>query len=119
MHLITTEFLGGKINIDQAVQLLNKFNVSYDYVHLKKLFKQNDRLKGGVITIEEFRAIYRAIVHRAEFNDLFCAYSPNKKSLPADKLAEFLRKEQFELGAGEGRAVALINTYEPVVEGIL
>nr|XP_056702580.1 1-phosphatidylinositol 4,5-bisphosphate phosphodiesterase zeta-1-like [Euleptes europaea] len=113
---ITTEFMCGKINIDQTLQLLNNFNVSYDYVHVKKLFKKNDKLKSGVITMEDFRAIYRAIMHRPEFHELYCTYSPNKKTLPAEKLAEFLRKEQFELGAGEKRAIALINTYEPVAE---
>lgn len=68
--------------------------------------------------MEEFRAIYRSIMHRPEFHELFCSYSPNKKILTAEKLAEFLRREQFELGA-EGRAASLINTYEPVAEGTL
>ncbi|XP_054845106.1 1-phosphatidylinositol 4,5-bisphosphate phosphodiesterase zeta-1-like [Eublepharis macularius] len=116
LDIITTEFLGGKINIDQTLKLLNKFNVSYDYVHVKKLFKKNDKQKSGVITMEDFRAIYRSLMHRPEFHELFCSYSPNKKFLTAEKLADFLRKEQFELGAGEGRAVALINTYEPISE---
>ncbi|XP_015279635.1 PREDICTED: 1-phosphatidylinositol 4,5-bisphosphate phosphodiesterase zeta-1-like [Gekko japonicus] len=116
LDIITPEFMGGKINIDQTLQLLTKFNVSYDYVHVKKLFKKtNDKQKSGVITIEDFRAIYRAFMHRPEFHELFCSYSPNKKILTAGKLAEFLRREQFEVG-GEGRAVALINTYEPIVE---
>ncbi|XP_077196224.1 1-phosphatidylinositol 4,5-bisphosphate phosphodiesterase zeta-1-like [Paroedura picta] len=115
LDIITPDFLSGKINIDQTLQLLNRFNVSYDYVHVKKLFKKNDKQKAGAITMEDFRAIYRAIMHRPEFHELFCTYAPNKKFLTADKLAEFLRKEQFELG-GEGRAVTLINTYEPIVE---
>lgn len=69
--------------------------------------------------MEDFRAIYRAIMHRPEFHEIFCTYSPNKKFVTADKLAEFLRKEQFDVGAGQERAVKLINTYEPIVEGTL
>ncbi|XP_062990484.1 1-phosphatidylinositol 4,5-bisphosphate phosphodiesterase zeta-1-like isoform X2 [Elgaria multicarinata webbii] len=116
MDIIFDEFRGGKINIDKTLKLLNKFEVSYDYVHVKKVFKKNDKQKAGVITMEDFRAIYRTLLHRPEFNELFSSYSPNKKVLAPSNLADFLRKEQFELDANEGRAVSLINKYEPIDE---
>lgn len=37
--MIFDEFRDGKINIDKTLKLLNKFEVSYDYVHVKKVFK--------------------------------------------------------------------------------
>ncbi|XP_053114183.1 1-phosphatidylinositol 4,5-bisphosphate phosphodiesterase zeta-1-like isoform X2 [Hemicordylus capensis] len=114
LDIIFDEFRDGKINIDKTLKLLNKFEVSYDYVHVKKVFKKNDKQKTGLITMEDFRAIYRTLLHRPEFNELFGTYSPNKKILSAANLAEFLRKEQFELEANEGRAVSLINKYEPI-----
>uniref|UniRef100_A0A8C6XV12 Uncharacterized protein n=1 Tax=Naja naja TaxID=35670 RepID=A0A8C6XV12_NAJNA len=39
MDMIYDEFREGKINIDKTLKLLNKFEVSYDYVHVKKVFK--------------------------------------------------------------------------------
>lgn len=67
--------------------------------------------------MEDFRSVYRTLLHRAELNELFVSYSPSRKTLTTAKLAEFLKKEQFELDANEGRAVALINLYEPIEEG--
>uniref|UniRef100_A0A8C6YDB3 Phosphoinositide phospholipase C n=1 Tax=Naja naja TaxID=35670 RepID=A0A8C6YDB3_NAJNA len=85
MDMIYDEFREGKINIDKTLKLLNKFEVSYDYVHVKKVFKKNDKQKSGLITMEDFRAIYRMLIHRPELVELFSSYSANK------------RKEQFEL----------------------
>ncbi|XP_070611076.1 1-phosphatidylinositol 4,5-bisphosphate phosphodiesterase zeta-1-like [Erythrolamprus reginae] len=116
MDMIFDEFREGKINIDKTLKLLNKFEVSYDYVHVKKVFKKNDKQKSGVITMEDFRAIYRTLLHRPELVELFNSYSANKKVLSSASVAEFLRKEQFELHANEGRAVSLINRYEPINE---
>uniref|UniRef100_A0A8D2LLT9 Phosphoinositide phospholipase C n=1 Tax=Varanus komodoensis TaxID=61221 RepID=A0A8D2LLT9_VARKO len=116
MDVIFDEFRNGKINIDQVLKLLNKFEVSYDYVHVKKVFKKNDKQKTGVITMEDFRAIYRTLLHRPELNELFSSYSASKKVLTPANLTEFLKKEQFELDATEGRAVFLINKYEPIDE---
>uniref|UniRef100_A0A670Y2G8 Phosphoinositide phospholipase C n=1 Tax=Pseudonaja textilis TaxID=8673 RepID=A0A670Y2G8_PSETE len=116
MDMIFDEFREGKINIDKTLKLLNKFEVSYDYVHVKKVFKKNDKQKSGLITMEDFRAIYRMLLHRPELIELFSSYSANKKVLSPSNLAEFLRKEQFELNANEGRAVSLINRYEPINE---
>uniref|UniRef100_A0A6J0UP01 Phosphoinositide phospholipase C n=1 Tax=Pogona vitticeps TaxID=103695 RepID=A0A6J0UP01_9SAUR len=116
MDMIFDEFRDGKINIDKTLKLFNKFEVSYDYVHVKKLFKKNDKQKSGLLTMEDFRAIYRTLLHRPEFSELFNSYSPNKKVLTAANLADFLKKEQFELGADERRAVSLINKYEPIDE---
>uniref|UniRef100_A0A8C5RBV8 Phosphoinositide phospholipase C n=1 Tax=Laticauda laticaudata TaxID=8630 RepID=A0A8C5RBV8_LATLA len=116
MDMIYDEFREGKINIDKTLKLLNKFEISYDYVHVKKVFKKNDKQKSGLITMEDFRAIYRMLLHRPELVELFSSYSANKKVLSPSNLAEFLRKEQFELNANEGRAVSLINRYEPINE---
>ncbi|XP_034298542.1 1-phosphatidylinositol 4,5-bisphosphate phosphodiesterase zeta-1-like [Pantherophis guttatus] len=116
MDMIYDEFREGKINVDKTLKLLNKFEVSYDYVHVKKVFKKNDKQKSGLITMEDFRAIYRMLLHRPELVELFTSYSANKKVLSSANLAEFLRKEQFELNANEGRAVSLINRYEPIPE---
>ncbi|KAH0617111.1 hypothetical protein JD844_028783 [Phrynosoma platyrhinos] len=66
--------------------------------------------------MEDFRAIYRTILHRPELNELFTSYAPNKKVLTTANVADFLRKEQFELDADERRAVSLINRYEPIEE---
>ncbi|XP_032076987.1 1-phosphatidylinositol 4,5-bisphosphate phosphodiesterase zeta-1-like [Thamnophis elegans] len=116
MDMIFDEFREGKINIDKTLKLLNKFDVSYDYVHVKKVFKKNDKQKSGLITMEDFRAMYRMLLHRPELVELFNSYSGTKKVLSPTNLAEFLRKEQFELNANEGRAVSLINRYEPIHE---
>lgn len=69
--------------------------------------------------MEDFRAIYRTLLHRPELSELFTSYSPNKKVLSTANLADFLKKEQFELGADERRSVSLINKYEPIDEGTL
>ncbi|XP_042325408.1 1-phosphatidylinositol 4,5-bisphosphate phosphodiesterase zeta-1-like [Sceloporus undulatus] len=116
MDIIFDEFRDGKINIDKTLKLFNKMEVSYDYVHVKKVFKKNDKQKSGLITMEDFRAIYRTILHRPELNELFSSYAPNKKVLTAANLADFLRKEQFELNADDRRAISLINRYEPIEE---
>ncbi|CAI5786413.1 1-phosphatidylinositol 4,5-bisphosphate phosphodiesterase zeta-1-like [Podarcis lilfordi] len=116
MDLIFDEFRDGKINLDKTLKLLNKFDVSYDYVHVKKVFKKNDKQKSGLITMEDFRAIYRTLLHRPELHELFSSYSPNKKVLTVSNLCDFLRKEQFELDVNEARAVSLINKFEPIDE---
>lgn len=43
MDVIFDEFKGGKIDIDKTLKLLNKLEVSYDYVHVKKVFKVRKR----------------------------------------------------------------------------
>lgn len=69
--------------------------------------------------MEDFRAIYRTLLHRPELHELFSSYSPNKKVLTVSNLCDFLRKEQFELDVNEARAVSLINKFEPIDEGTL
>ncbi|CAM5082543.1 unnamed protein product [Natator depressus] len=78
--------------------------------------KTSNQRKTGTITIEEFRAIYRALAHRSEIHELFCSYSPNRKILPETNLIEFLRKEQFVIDADEAIASELIAKYEPIEE---
>nr|XP_060632394.1 1-phosphatidylinositol 4,5-bisphosphate phosphodiesterase zeta-1-like [Anolis sagrei ordinatus] len=116
MDIIFDEFRDGKINLDKALKLFNKMEISYDYIHVKKVFKKNDSQKKGLITMEDFRAIYRTILHRPELSELFNSYSQNKKVLSAANFVDFLKKEQFELKADERRAGSLISRYEPIEE---
>lgn len=80
--------------------------------------KTVDKRKAHTINIEDFRAIYRTIVHRPEFHELFRAYSPNCKILADTELIEFLRKEQYETEACETTALEIILKYEPIEEGM-
>lgn len=80
--------------------------------------KTVDKRKTHTINIEDFRAIYRAIVHRPEFHELFRAYSPNCKILADTELIEFLRNEQYETEACEMTALKIILKYEPIEEGM-
>ncbi|XP_031453677.1 1-phosphatidylinositol 4,5-bisphosphate phosphodiesterase zeta-1 isoform X4 [Phasianus colchicus] len=66
--------------------------------------------------MEDFRAIYRAIVHRNEFHEIFCAYSQNRKFLADTELIEFLKKEQFKTEDAEITALEVILKYEPIDE---
>ncbi|XP_074794312.1 1-phosphatidylinositol 4,5-bisphosphate phosphodiesterase zeta-1 [Natator depressus] len=117
LSIIQDEFRSGKINLDKTLKLLVKLNIPFDYVHVKYVFKKtSNQRKTGTITIEEFRAIYRALAHRSEIHELFCSYSPNRKILPETNLIEFLRKEQFVIDADEAIASELIAKYEPIEE---
>lgn len=89
-----------------------------DYFDFLFLQKTVDKRKVHTINIEDFRAIYRTIVHRTEFHELFCAYSPNHKILADTELIEFLKKEQFQTEDSEIRALEIILKYEPVEEGM-
>uniref|UniRef100_A0A8C8AC38 Phosphoinositide phospholipase C n=1 Tax=Otus sunia TaxID=257818 RepID=A0A8C8AC38_9STRI len=111
------EFRTGKIDLDSTMKLLEKFRILFDYEHVKHVFKKTlDKRKTHMINIEDFRAIYRALVHRSEFRELFCAYSPNCKILSATDLSEFLRREQYETEADETTALEIILKYEPIEE---
>ncbi|KAJ7400539.1 hypothetical protein BTVI_104475 [Pitangus sulphuratus] len=79
--------------------------------------KTVDKHSGQRISMEDFKAIYRAIVHRSEFQELFRAYSPDGKILPDSQLIKFLVKEQFHTEASETTAFELISKYEPIDEG--
>ncbi|KAF5912542.1 hypothetical protein HPG69_004213 [Diceros bicornis minor] len=78
--------------------------------------KDNDRLKQGRITIEEFRSIYRIIAHREEIIEIFNTYSGNRKFLFEKNLAEFLTQEQFSLDMTKSIASEIIQKYEPIEE---
>ncbi|KAM4901320.1 1-phosphatidylinositol 4,5-bisphosphate phosphodiesterase zeta-1 [Sylvia borin] len=66
--------------------------------------------------MDDFRAIYRALVHRPEFEELFKAYSIDGKILPDGQLLKFLVKEQFQTEANETTALEIIMKYEPIDE---
>nr|XP_047904546.1 1-phosphatidylinositol 4,5-bisphosphate phosphodiesterase zeta-1 isoform X6 [Anser cygnoides] len=111
------EFMNGKIDLDSTMKLLEKLHVTFDVAHVKHVFKKTvDKRKVHTINIEDFRAIYRTMVHRTEFHELFCAYSPNRKILADTELIEFLKKEQFQTEDSEIRALEIILKYEPVEE---
>ncbi|XP_026723639.1 1-phosphatidylinositol 4,5-bisphosphate phosphodiesterase zeta-1 isoform X2 [Athene cunicularia] len=117
LSIIQNEFRTGKIDLDSTMKLLEKFHMPFDFEHVKHVFKKTlDKRKTQMINIEDFRAIYRALVHRSEFRELFCAYSPDCKILSATELTEFLRREKYETTACETSALEIILKYEPIEE---
>ncbi|XP_074681466.1 1-phosphatidylinositol 4,5-bisphosphate phosphodiesterase zeta-1 [Strix aluco] len=117
LSMVQNEFRTGKIDLDSTMKLLEKFHIPFDFEHVKHVFKKTlDKRKTHMINIEDFRAIYRALVHRSEFRELFCAYSPNCKILATTDLIEFLRREQYETEACETTALEIILKYEPIEE---
>ncbi|NXA36755.1 PLCZ1 phosphodiesterase, partial [Eudromia elegans] len=119
LSIIQNEFRSGKIDLDSTMKLLDKLQIPFDYVHVKHVFKKTvDKRKAPTINIEDFRAIYRTLVHRPEFHELFCTYSPNHRVLTAAELITFLKKEQFDTEANETTAFEIISKYEPIEEGM-
>ncbi|CAD7672091.1 unnamed protein product [Nyctereutes procyonoides] len=114
--MIRDEFKGGKINLEKTHRLLEKLDIPCNYTHVKSIFKDNDRLKQGRITIEEFRSIYRIIAHREEIVEIFNTYSGNQKFLFEKNLLEFLKQEQYALDMRKNIAFEIIQKYEPIEE---
>lgn len=79
--------------------------------------KTLDKRKERTVNIEDFRAIYRTIVHRPEFQELFRAYSVNGKTLSDSEFSEFLRREQDATEDCETTAFEIVLKYEPIEEG--
>ncbi|XP_027450283.1 1-phosphatidylinositol 4,5-bisphosphate phosphodiesterase zeta-1 isoform X5 [Zalophus californianus] len=113
---IRDEFKGGKINVEKTYRLLEKLDIPCNYIHVKSVFKDNDRLKQGRITIEEFRSIYRIIAHREEIIEIFNTYSGNQKFLFEKNLLQFLIQEQYALDMTTNIAFEIIQKYEPIEE---
>ncbi|XP_021114797.1 1-phosphatidylinositol 4,5-bisphosphate phosphodiesterase zeta-1 isoform X3 [Heterocephalus glaber] len=113
---IQDEFRGGKINVERTYKLLEKLDIQCNYVHVKHIFKDNDRQKQGKITIEEFRSIYRIIAHREEIVEIFNVYSENRRILFESNLIQFLTQEQYEIETTESIASEIIQKYEPIDE---
>ncbi|XP_016052962.1 PREDICTED: 1-phosphatidylinositol 4,5-bisphosphate phosphodiesterase zeta-1 [Miniopterus natalensis] len=116
LSMIGEDFRGGKINLEKTQKLLEKLNVQCNYIHVKYIFKDNDRLKQGRITIEEFRSIYRIIAHREEILEIFNAYSENRKFLFEKELTNFLTQEQYMFNTNKSIASEIIEKYEPIEE---
>ncbi|XP_078306187.1 1-phosphatidylinositol 4,5-bisphosphate phosphodiesterase zeta-1 isoform X1 [Panthera onca] len=116
LSMIRDEFRGGKINLEKTHKLLEKLDIQCNYVHVKSIFKDNDRLKQGRITIEEFRSIYRIIAHREEIVEIFNTYSGNQKFLVEKNLLQFLIQEQYILDMSQNVAFEIIQKYEPIEE---
>ncbi|XP_011739204.2 1-phosphatidylinositol 4,5-bisphosphate phosphodiesterase zeta-1 isoform X2 [Macaca nemestrina] len=113
---IQDDFRGGKINLEKTQRLLEKLDIQCSYIHVKRIFKDNDRLKQGRITIEEFRAIYRILTHREEIVEIFNAYSENRKILLENNLVQFLTQEQYTTEMSKTIAFEIIQKYEPIEE---
>ncbi|XP_058298726.1 1-phosphatidylinositol 4,5-bisphosphate phosphodiesterase zeta-1 isoform X2 [Hylobates moloch] len=113
---IQDDFRGGKINLEKTQKLLEKLDIRCSYIHVKQIFKDNDRLKQGRITIEEFRAIYRTITHREEIIEIFNTYSENRKILLENNLIQFLTQEQYVAEMSKVIAFEIIQKYEPIEE---
>ncbi|XP_032711315.1 1-phosphatidylinositol 4,5-bisphosphate phosphodiesterase zeta-1 isoform X3 [Lontra canadensis] len=116
LTMIRDEFRGGKINVDKTYKLLEKLSIPCNYIHVKSIFKANDRLKQGRITIEEFRSIYRIMAHREEIIEIFNTYSENQKFLFEKNLLQFLIQEQYALDMTKNTAFEIIQKYEPIEE---
>ncbi|KAI4587827.1 hypothetical protein MJG53_020505 [Ovis ammon polii x Ovis aries] len=114
--MVRDDFKGGKITLEKALKLLEKLGIQCNTIHVKYIFKDNDRLKQGRITIEEFRTIYRIITYREEIIEIFNTYSENRKILLEKNLVEFLMQEQYTLGFSKSIASEIIQKYEPIEE---
>ncbi|XP_017679399.1 PREDICTED: 1-phosphatidylinositol 4,5-bisphosphate phosphodiesterase zeta-1 isoform X1 [Lepidothrix coronata] len=115
--VIQNDFKTGNIDLEGCMRLLEKMQIPFDEAHVTHIFKKTvDKHSGHIISMEDFKAIYRAIVHRSEFQELFRAYSPDGKILPDSQLIKFLVKEQFYTDATETTAFELISKYEPIDE---
>ncbi|NXR70329.1 PLCZ1 phosphodiesterase, partial [Rhadina sibilatrix] len=116
-NLIQNDFKTGNIDFEGCMRLLEKMQISFDEDHLKHIFKKTiDKHTGDIISMDDFKAIYRALVHRPEFEELFNAYSSDGKILPDGQLLKFLVKEQFQTDANETTALEIIMKYEPIDE---
>ncbi|NXW94780.1 PLCZ1 phosphodiesterase, partial [Alopecoenas beccarii] len=117
LSIIQDEFTSGKIDLDSTVKLFEKLQMPFDFAHVKHAFKKTvDKRKENTINMEDFRSIYRTIVHRPEFQEIFRAYSPNNKVLIDTELIDFLKKEQYETEGCETTALEIILKYEPIEE---
>ncbi|NXW74945.1 1-phosphatidylinositol 4,5-bisphosphate phosphodiesterase zeta-1 [Hirundo rustica] len=116
-NLIQNDFKTGNIDFEGCMRLLEKMQICFDEVHLKHIFKKTiDKHSRDIISMDDFKAIYRALVHRPEFEELFRAYSTDGKILPDSQLLKFLAKEQFQTEANETTALEIIMKYEPIDE---
>ncbi|NWU40388.1 PLCZ1 phosphodiesterase, partial [Hylia prasina] len=116
-NLIQNDFKTGNIDFEGCMRLLEKMQIPFDEDHLKHIFKKTiDKHTGDIISMDDFKAIYRALVHRPEFEELFKAYSSDGKILPESQLLKFLVKEQFQTEANETTALEIIMKYEPIDE---
>ncbi|XP_048357459.1 1-phosphatidylinositol 4,5-bisphosphate phosphodiesterase zeta-1 [Sphaerodactylus townsendi] len=116
LSVIHDKFNKGRINFENTLELLTKFDIPFDSVHVKYIFKASDTQKIGHITLEDFRGIYRTIAHRSEIHELFKTYSRSTKILQLSELVEFVRNQQFQTDANETTASDLISKFEPIEE---
>ncbi|NWR43771.1 PLCZ1 phosphodiesterase, partial [Regulus satrapa] len=114
---IQNDFKSGNVDLEGCMRLLEKMRINFDEDHLKHIFKKTiDKHSGDRISMDDFKAIYRALVHRPEYEELFKAYSTDGKILPDGQVLKFLVKEQFQIEANETTALEVIMKYEPIDE---
>ncbi|NXE89629.1 PLCZ1 phosphodiesterase, partial [Menura novaehollandiae] len=115
-NLIRNDFQTGNVDLEGCMRLLEKMQIPFDEEHVKHIFKKTvDKHMGEIISMDDFRAIYRALVHRPEYDELFRAYSDGNL-IPDTQLIKFLVKEQFQAEADETTALEIIMKYEPIDE---
>uniref|UniRef100_A0A8C3DWW7 Phosphoinositide phospholipase C n=1 Tax=Corvus moneduloides TaxID=1196302 RepID=A0A8C3DWW7_CORMO len=116
-NLIQNDFKTGNTDLEGCMRLLEKMQIPFDEDHLKHIFRRTlDKHLGDVISMDDFRAIYRALVHRPEYEELFRAYSSDGVILTDTQLIKFLVKEQFQTEVDETTALEIIMKYEPIDE---
>ncbi|NXS21568.1 PLCZ1 phosphodiesterase, partial [Mystacornis crossleyi] len=116
-NVIQNDFKTGNIDLEGSMRLLEKMQIPFDEDHVKHIFKKTlDKHSGDVISMDDFRALYRALVHRPEYEELFKAYSTDGIILSDTQLIKFLVKEQFQTEADETTALEIIMKYEPIDE---
>ncbi|NWY73577.1 PLCZ1 phosphodiesterase, partial [Erithacus rubecula] len=116
-NLIQNDFKTGNIDFEGCMRLFEKMNLSFDEDHFKHIFKKTlDKHTEDVVSMDDFRAIYRALVHRPEYENLFKSYSTDGKILPVGQLLKFLVKEQFQTEADETTVLEIIMKHEPIDE---
>ncbi|NXH24668.1 PLCZ1 phosphodiesterase, partial [Myiagra hebetior] len=115
--VIQNDFSTGNIDLEGCMRLLEKMQIPFDEDHLKHIFRKTlDKRLGDAISMDDFRAVYRALVHRPEYEELFRAYSSDGVILTETQLIKFLVKEQFQTEANEATVLEIILKYEPIDE---
>ncbi|NXN97391.1 PLCZ1 phosphodiesterase, partial [Rhinopomastus cyanomelas] len=117
LSVIQDEFRAGKINLDSTLKLFEKLKIPCDYDHVKHIFKKTiDKQPDRTIDMEGFRTIYRTIVHRPEFLEIFRIYTRRNRMMTDAELMSFLRREQFKTELNETSILEIIFKHEPIEE---
>ncbi|XP_063301098.1 1-phosphatidylinositol 4,5-bisphosphate phosphodiesterase zeta-1 [Pelobates fuscus] len=94
--------------------MLGTLKVPLAIIHLKCLFKAEDHNKDGLIDLEGFKSIYKALIQRKELADVYKGLVGGYKALSAAQFLNFIRKDLSEFSVTPEAALDLIAKYEPV-----